>query len=170
MDEMDVATHVMYPSMFLRPLARHPEVEVALARGYNRWLASIWAQEEQRLRWTVIVPTLEMDLANEELHYGKEHGARGLFMRGFEGEHRLTDPYPFPLWAEAEKLDMPICIHAAMGNFAFFDYFGRDAGFSTFKLPAVGAFHGIIMKTCTNAFPTCAGGSSRSVHRGCRTP
>ena len=170
MDEMDVATHVMYPSMFLRPLARHPEVEVALARGYNRWLASIWAQEEQRLRWTVIVPTLEMDLANEELHYGKEHGACGRFMRGIEGEHRLTDPYLFPLWAEAEKLDMPICIHAAMGNFAFFDYFGRDEGLSTFKLSAVGAFHDIIMKTCTNAFPTCAGGSSRSVHRGCRTP
>ena len=153
MDELGVATHVMYPLMFLRPLARHPEVEVALARGYNRWLASIWAQEEQRLRWTVIVPTLEMDVAIEEFHYGKEHGACGVFMRGIEGEHRLTDPYLLPLWAEAEKLNMPISVHAATGNFAFFDYFARDAGFSTFKLPAVGAFHDIIMKDMHKRFP-----------------
>ena len=46
----------------------------------------------KRLRWAVIVPTLEMDIAIEELRYGKEHGACGLFMRGIESEHRLTDP------------------------------------------------------------------------------
>ncbi len=94
-----------------------------------------------------------MDVAIEEIHYGKEHGACGVFMRGIEGEHRLTDPYLFPLWAEAEKLNMPICVHAATGNFAFFDYFARDAGFSTFKLPAVGAFHDIIMKDMHKRFP-----------------
>lgn len=153
MDELGVSTHVLYPSIFLRPLARHPEVEVALARGYNRWLANIWEQEKLRLRWAVIVPTLEMDVAIEELHYGKAHGACGVFMRGIEGEHRLTDPYLFPLWEEAERLDMPICIHAATGNFSFFDYFARDAGFSTFKLPAVGAFHDIIMKNMHKKFP-----------------
>ena len=37
--------------------------------------------------------------------------------------------------------------------FAFFDYFGRDAGFSTFKLPAVGAFHDLIMKDMHKKFP-----------------
>ena len=59
MDELGVSTHVLYPTMFLRPLASHPEVEVALARGYNRWSANIYDQGEGRLRWTVIVPTSE---------------------------------------------------------------------------------------------------------------
>lgn len=153
MDELGVSTHVLYPTIFLRPLTTHPEIEVALARGYNRWCANIHEQGEGRLRWTVIVPTSEMDVAIEELHYGKEHGACGVFMRGIEGTHRLTDPYLHPLWREAESLGLPICIHAATGNFAFFDYFARDAGFSTFKLPAVGAFHDIVMKNMHKTFP-----------------
>jgi predicted TIM-barrel fold metal-dependent hydrolase len=153
MDELGVTTHVLYPSLFLRPLTSHPEVEVALARGYNRWLANVWAQGEGRLRWTVIVPTSRIDIALTELQFGKEHGACGVFMRGIEGSHRLTDPYLFPLWEEAQRLNMPICIHAATGNFAFYDYFIRDAGFSTFKLPAVGAFHDIVMKDMHQSFP-----------------
>ena len=48
---------------------------------------------------------------------------------------------------------MPVCFHAAVGNFDFFDYFARDAGFSTFKLPAVGAFHDIVMKQMHKKFP-----------------
>jgi uncharacterized protein len=153
MDELGVSTHVLYPTVFLRPLGTHPEVEVALARGYNRWLGNIYEQGEDRLRWTVIVPTTRMDIAIEELNYGKEHGACGVFMRGIEGDYRMSDPYLYPLWAEAQRLDLPICIHAATGNFAFFDYFSRDAGFSTFKLPAVGAFHDIIMKDMHKKFP-----------------
>jgi predicted TIM-barrel fold metal-dependent hydrolase len=153
MDELGVTTHVLYPTVFLRPLAYHPEVEVALARGYNRWVGNIHAQSEGRLRWTVIVPTSRMDIAIEELNYGKEHGACGVFMRGIEGDHRLTDPYLYPLWEEAQRLDLPICVHAATGKFEFFDYFARDAGFSTFKLPAVGAFHDIIMKDMHMKFP-----------------
>ncbi|MDA0797793.1 MAG: amidohydrolase family protein [Chloroflexi bacterium] len=153
MDELGVTTHVLYPTVFLRPLAYHQEVEVALARGYNRWVGNIHAQSEGRLRWTVIVPTSRMDIAIEELNYGKEHGACGVFMRGIEGDHRLSDPYLYPLWEEAQRLDLPICIHAATGKFEFFDYFSRDAGFSTFKLPAVGAFHDIIMKDMHKKFP-----------------
>ncbi len=153
MDDLGVSTHVLYPTVFLRPLTRHPEVEVALARGYNRWLGNIHEQGDDRLRWTVIVPTSRMDIAIEELNYGKEHGACGVFMRGIEGEYRLSDPYLQPLWAEAQRLDLPICIHAATGNFGYFDYFSRDAGFSTFKLPAVGAFHDIIMKNMHKKFP-----------------
>ncbi len=153
MDELGVAVHVLYPSIFLRPLTTHPEVETALVRGYNRWLADVWRQGEGRLRWPVLVPIMDREAAIEELHFGKQNGACGVFMRGIQGSHRLTDPWFDPIWEEASKLDFPICIHAATGNFDFFDYFSRDAGFSTFKLPAVGAFHDIIMKGMHKRFP-----------------
>ncbi|MQF86464.1 MAG: hypothetical protein FI734_03245 [SAR202 cluster bacterium] len=153
MDELNVSTHVLYPSIFLRPLASHPEVEIALAQGYNRWLADIYRQGGGRLRWAVIIPTMSIEKCIEELNFGKQNGACAVFMRGIEGSHRLSDPYLFPVWEEAQRLNLPICIHAATGNFAFFDYFGRDAGFSTFKLPAVGAFHDIIMKDMHKKFP-----------------
>jgi len=153
MDELGVDTQVLYPTIFLRPLATHPEVDLALARGYNRWLGDIWSKSEDRLRWAVVLPHMSQEKAIEELNYGKEHGACGVFARGIEGPHRPSDPFMFPIYEEAQRLDLPICYHAATGNFAFFDYFGRDAGFSTFKLPGVGAFHDLIMKDMHKKFP-----------------
>ncbi|MEK9660066.1 MAG: amidohydrolase family protein [Chloroflexota bacterium] len=153
MDELGVDTHVLYPSIFLRPLATHPEVELALAQGYNRWLGNISAQGGGRLPWPVIIPSQDREAAIAELHYGKEHGACGVFMRGMEGQYRLTDPWFDPIWAEASALNLPVCIHAATGNFGFFDYFTRDSGFATFKLPAVAAFHDIVMKGMHKRFP-----------------
>ena len=51
MDALDVDVQVLYPTIFLRPFTRRPEVELALARSYNRWLIDIWKAAPQRLRW-----------------------------------------------------------------------------------------------------------------------
>ena len=153
MDEIGVDIHVMYPSLFLRPLTHHADTEIALCRSYNRWLADVWKQGQGRLRWVVIPPLSSMDEAIAELHFGKENGACGVFMRGLEGDRRLSDPYLFPLYEEAISLDMPICIHAGNGNFPAFDVLDRDAGFSKFKLPGVGAFHDILMRRLPDRFP-----------------
>ena len=52
-----------------------------------------------------------MDRAIEEINFGKANGACGVFMRGFEGE-LLSDSSLFPVYEEAQRLDLPICIHA----------------------------------------------------------
>jgi predicted TIM-barrel fold metal-dependent hydrolase len=153
MDEMGVDIHVLYPSIFLRPLSVHPEVDTALARSYNRWLAEIFEQAKGRLRWAMIPPLMQMDAAIAELHFAKEHGACGVFMRGIERHGRMSDPYIFPLYEEAAKLDMPITFHAGNGNFDHYDLHTRDFGFTTFKLPVVGAFHDLIMKGIPAKFP-----------------
>jgi predicted TIM-barrel fold metal-dependent hydrolase len=36
-------------------------VELALCRSYNRWLADIWRQEKERLRWAAVVPLMSME-------------------------------------------------------------------------------------------------------------
>jgi predicted TIM-barrel fold metal-dependent hydrolase len=153
MDELEVDVHVLYPTVFLRPLAHHADQDYALCRAYNRWLGDIWKQGGGRLRWVVMPPLMQMDKAIEEVHYGKENGACGVFMRGFEGDHRLSDSYLFPLYEEASKLGLPISIHAGAGYFPAFDLTDRDFGFATFKLPGVGAFHDIIMKQTPQKFP-----------------
>ncbi|MCH7483343.1 MAG: amidohydrolase family protein [Chloroflexi bacterium] len=153
MDEMGVDVHVLYPSFFLTARTHHADTDYALARAYNRWLADIWAQGGGRLRWAVIPPLFSMERAIEEIRFGKEHGACAVFMRGIEGDHRLSDPYMFPLYEEAIDLDMPICVHAAAGSMPAFDVVDRDFGFSKFKLPAVGAFHDLIMQGTPQRFP-----------------
>ena len=80
-----------------------------------------------------------MDRAIEEINFGKANGACGVFMRGNEGEWLLSDPALFPLYREAERLDLPICVHAGTGSFGYYDQYSQDV-FSRFKLPSVGRF------------------------------
>jgi predicted TIM-barrel fold metal-dependent hydrolase len=56
MDSLGIDTQVLYPSLFLRPLTARADVDLALCRGYNRWLADIWKQGNGRLRWVVLPP------------------------------------------------------------------------------------------------------------------
>ena len=152
MDALGIAVQVLYPSLFLRPVTARAEVELALARGYNRWLANIWSLANGRLRWVVIPPLRTMDEAIKELNYGKANGACGVFMRGHEGERLLSDSSLFALYKEAERLDLPICIHAGTGTFGYYDQYGLDV-FSRFKLPSVGAFNNLVYQGVPEKFP-----------------
>jgi predicted TIM-barrel fold metal-dependent hydrolase len=153
MDALGVNIQVLYPSIFLRPLTARPEVDVALCGSYNRWLIEIWKLGKDRLRWAAVLPLLNMEKAIEELRLGKENGACAAFMRGVEGDRRLSDPYFFPLYEEASRLDLPICVHAGTGNFALHDFFEGESGFSKFKLAVVGAFHSLVFDGVPDKFP-----------------
>ena len=106
MDELDVGVQVIYPTFFIFPCTRRPEVDLALCRSYNRWMADIVKKAPDRFNWVVIPPLLSMDRVFEELKFGKENGACGVFMRGLEGDRRLSDPYFFPCM---KKLASWIC-------------------------------------------------------------
>src|SRR5262244_2464679 len=125
MDELDVDVQVLYPTIFLRPFTRRPELELAVTRSYNRWLVDIWKRAPERLRWVAVLPLLTMDKAMEEARFAKENGACGIFMRGLEGDKRLSDPHFFPLYEEAGRLDLPVCVHSATGSFAIHDFARR---------------------------------------------
>ncbi len=152
MDSLGIETQVLYPTLFLRPLTARADVESALCRGYNRWLAEIWKLGKGRLRWIVLPPLRSIDRAIEEINLGKANGACGVFMRGFEGDRLLSDSSLFPLYAEAQRLGLPICVHAGSGNFGYYDQFGLDV-FSRFKLPSVGAFNNLIYQGVPEKFP-----------------
>jgi uncharacterized protein len=153
LDELETDVQVLFPTFFLRPISERPEVDLALARSYNRWLAERCAQAPDRLRWAVIPPTRTMSEAINELRFGKEHGACAIFFRGIEGERLPGDPYFFPLYEEAVRLDLPICIHAASGNFYLHDVFPGDIGLWRFKLPGITAFHNILTTRLMERFP-----------------
>src|SRR5579862_6852132 len=105
MDELGTDVQVLFPTFFLRPITERPEVEIALSRSYNRWLAERCEQAPTgRLRWALIPPTRTMTEAITELRFGKEHGACAIFFRGIEGDRLPGDPYFFPLYEEAVRL------------------------------------------------------------------
>lgn len=153
MDALGVDVQVLYPTFCLRPFTRRPELELAIARSYNRWLIDIWKTAPTRLRWVAVLPLLSMDKALEEARFAKENGACGIFIRGLEGDKRLSDSYFFPLYEEAGRLNLPVCVHSATGSFTVHDYFADECGFNKFKLAVVGSFHSLLFSGIPEKFP-----------------
>jgi predicted TIM-barrel fold metal-dependent hydrolase len=116
MDSLDVQTQVIYPTTFLiQPTAR-PEVDLALKRSYNRWLADRCADSGGRLLWVCLPPVMNMKEAVKEVRWAKDHGAVGVSKKGNqEGGKVLTDPYFYDLWEVVNDLDMAVCIHTGSG-------------------------------------------------------
>ncbi len=111
MDRMGVEAQVIFPTFFIRYGPESPESEAAVTGAYNRWLAERCAMSNGRLRWAAVLPLLDPDKAVAELRWAKEHGACAIFKRGFDLEKPVSDPHFFPVYEEADALNMPLCIH-----------------------------------------------------------
>lgn len=156
MDELAIDIQVLYPSLFLRPLSRRPDVERALVGSYNRWLADIWRKGSGRLRWIALAPLQSLSdpsIVRDEISVAKSHGACGVFMCGFACEREAWDPYFEPLYAMAQELDLPICFHAGNDSYAVHDFFEKGDGLAKFKFPVISAFHSLLLQGVPERFP-----------------
>ncbi|MGE5061907.1 MAG: amidohydrolase family protein [Betaproteobacteria bacterium] len=153
MDELGIDCQVIYPTFFITPISRRPDIDLAVARSYNRWMANIVRKEPDRFGWVLVPPLQSTEHLAEELKYGKENGACGIYLRGLEVERMLSDPYFYSLYEQASALDLPICVHSANGAFTTYDFFSDDPGFSKFKLAVIGAFHALVFHGIPQRFP-----------------
>jgi predicted TIM-barrel fold metal-dependent hydrolase len=156
MDETGVDVQVLYPTVFLEPITTEHDVEFALVRSYNRWLAEIWGRSSDRLRWVAVPPLLSLidpGKVRAELEFCKENGACGIFMRGMECELLVSHRYFFPLYEMAQSLDLPICFHAGNNSFTYFNSFARDARLSVNKTPVVAACYHLLADDVPKRFP-----------------
>ncbi len=156
MDELGVDIQVLYPTIFIEQITEKPEWEIAISKGYNRWLADIHSQSKGRLPWICVLPLLDMSAALEELQYCRQQGACGVFMRGIEGHRLLTDPYFYPLYEAVSQLDMAVGVHVGNGNPQELDLVSQYNGggsFWKFRIPIIGAFHSVIMGEVPQMFP-----------------
>lgn len=142
MDELGTDIQVIYPTLFLMEATERPGVATALRRSYNRWLANRCSQSGGRLRWVCLPPLHDMDETIKELRFAKEHGACGILKKGDrESGKWAADPYFFPLYEEAERLDLPICFHTGSGIPDFSP--AREFTLGQFMRTKVAAINGI---------------------------
>jgi len=156
MDELGIDVQVLYPTMFIEQISDKPAWEIAICKGYNRWLADIYRQGEGRLRWICVLPLLDMSASLAELKFCKQHGACGVFMRGIEGQRMITDPYFYPLYEEMSRLDLAVGVHVGNGspqNADLVSQYNGGGSFWKFRLPVIGAFHSVIMSDVPTLFP-----------------
>ena len=155
MDELGIETQVIYPTLFLSEPAETAEQELAWTRSYNRWLADRCAQSRGRLRWVCVPPVRSMEPALEELRFAKDHGACGVLRKGDqEAGHWPADPYYYPLYEEAARLDMPLCFHlgSGMAEFPSPEVFGYGR-FQRFTLSTINAVYSLITYEIPQKFP-----------------
>jgi predicted TIM-barrel fold metal-dependent hydrolase len=157
MDRTGVDVQVLHNTMFIEPATDRPAVEVALCKSYNRWLADIWRQGKGRLRWSCMAPTLSMNDALDAIRFGKANGAVAVLMRPIEGNRLLVDPYFYPIYDEASRLDMAIAIHISNGNSWMIDLIKHPvftaAAFHKFRIPTVAAFSDLMLSDVLVTFP-----------------
>jgi predicted TIM-barrel fold metal-dependent hydrolase len=155
MDEIGVHTQVCHQTFWIEQVSEDPEVERALCRSWNRWVADIWARGQNRLRWTCVVPSIDLDESIKQADFAKQNGAVGICMRPIEGARFVTDPYFSPLLQAAQDLDLPIVIHVGNANPALLSFLSQlgGGGFGMFRIPMVMAAFGIIMGSMQNRFP-----------------
>src|SRR5579871_3923198 len=99
------------------PVLDDPELAAALARARDDWVAEYCAAAPARLKAIASLPLQDPDLAVDELRRAViEHGFVGaLLPPNCHGRHP-GDPYFYPVYAEAERLNVALCIHGVLGR------------------------------------------------------
>lgn len=156
MDALGVDIQVCHSSLFIEQVSDRPEIEVAICRAWNRWMADASAQGKGRIRWSCALPLLSMTDALDELRWARDHGACGIFVRGIEGDRMLQDPYFYPLYEAASELNVAIAVHIGNANPAMVGMLSANytaSGFWKFRLASVGAFHALMTSEVPDVFP-----------------
>ena len=157
MDKSGVDIQVLHNTMFIESATDRAAVEVALCKSWNRWLADIWRQGKGRLRWSCMAPTLSMPDALDQIRFAKDNGACAVLLRPVEGNRLLADPYFYPVYDEASRLNMAIAIHIANGSPWLSDLYRHPVGIAAtlhkFRIPTVAAFNDVVLSEIPQVFP-----------------
>jgi len=155
MEKLDTAMQIVYPTLFLVYNTKDKDLELALCRAYNRFLAQACAQSGGLMKWVVVLPFQSMNAAIEEIRLAKQNGAVGVFFRGIEGEYTLDHPDLFPVYEEAQKLNLSICVHTGCGVkpiLAMFDL-ARNHTFGHTRVMPLLAFRDLVANKIPERFP-----------------
>ena len=153
MDELGVDIQVLFPtSMALGQITPKPAVETALCRSYNHWMADVCGKGDGRLRWIAAPPLLDIDESIRQMRWSADQGACGIRVRGFEGDRLCSDPYFFPVYEEAGRLNLAVTFHAGNANPSFNTLVAGSAWASN-KVPVMSAFQVLIYNEVPAKFP-----------------
>jgi predicted TIM-barrel fold metal-dependent hydrolase len=88
------------------------DMAAAFARAVNDWIAREWLDREPRLRASIVVPLQNSDMAVDEIERRAADRRFVQVLLPVMGEMPLGKRAYWPIYAAAERHDLPICIHA----------------------------------------------------------
>lgn len=117
MDEYGVDVQIIHPTLGIQLVGREFEDEELLAaccRVYNDWTRDYCSKDPERLRWTGLLSLQDPQSAIEEARRVARAGAVAFCIRTLPICGRaLSHPDHEPVWAEIERLGLPVCFHEA---------------------------------------------------------
>jgi len=159
LDELKIDIQVLHNTIWLEGITENVTAEIVLSESWNRWMADIWKQGNNRLFWSCVVPTLNIPEALQQMQEFKKYGAVAVFLRSFERNFALTDDYFYPIYDLATKLDMAVITHASNGNLANSELLKSHPGgfvrnaFSIFRVPVMISCYDLLMSEVLQQFP-----------------
>ncbi len=120
MDAIGIDVVCLFPTPMLGlPFTPRPEVEVALARAYNRWLCEKILAEEPRIRASLYLPMNDPEAAYQVVQdFGETKGVVGFTVISAQLKP-LYDNVFVKTYAAVEERGMPLVFHAGL-------FWGRD--------------------------------------------
>ena len=107
--------------------ALEPDFALALCRAWNDWITDFRALDPQRMQAAALLSLHDPELAAEELRRCVEElgmVAAQMSPNPVNGLH-IHDPRCDVLWAEAQRLDVPIGLHPAPHNYSEYHFVNR---------------------------------------------
>lgn len=125
LDGAEVTTSVLYPTSGLGfGWIREPDFAVALARAYNNFISEEFQKASPRLKGVALVPLQDVPEGVKELRRAvQELGLVGVMLPAIGLRKPLGHPDYWPIYEEAEKLDVMVGVHATVRGA---HYFGGD--------------------------------------------
>ena len=116
MDTEGIDLAVLYPTRGFYAVGKEYDddgLAAAVARAYNNWLVEYCSADPTRLYGSGLVHPQNVDAAIHEARRMKhELGFRSLYLRPNPVRKRnWNNPAYDPLWAECEKLELPVAFH-----------------------------------------------------------
>lgn len=153
LDKMKIDKQVVYPTLFLTTTAEDTELEAAYLRAYNSFMADACSKSGGRIRFGALVPVRDVGESVRELRRAKSLGAASAMVLGIAWDRSLRDEKMYPIYEEAEKLDIPLCVHFGWGAPALTGLFEWQESFLSAALPVMMGFFSLMTAGVLETFP-----------------
>jgi predicted TIM-barrel fold metal-dependent hydrolase len=117
-DRDDVSGEVVFPTLALQAcfMAPDADLQMALARAYNSWIAEVFGGHRDRFAPAAVIPMIDLDAACGEARRAAGLGLRTLFLPCRLPAGTYSDPRYDCFWALAQELGLPLTFHAGTGH------------------------------------------------------
>lgn len=117
MDIAGIEHSVLYPTfgLFIGKI-REPDYALALCRAYNDWVTDHCAESGGRLSAVALLPPTGEAAAAELNRAVTKHGHLSAMLPAHGHQKSFGSSEFFPLYEEAQRLDVPLAIHASGGD------------------------------------------------------